>query len=92
MLQPKDNAEWLEKQEPYICCLQETNFNSRTHTNWKWEDGKRYSMKTNQKKAGVVISDFKDTKKRQRGTLHNHQRINLDENVTTVNTHTHTHI
>ena len=27
-----------------------------THTDWKWEDGKRYSIqKGNQKKAGVAI-------------------------------------
>ena len=22
-------AEWIQKQDPYICCLQETNFRSR---------------------------------------------------------------
>ena len=27
MLQPKDSlTEWIQKQDPYICCLQETHF------------------------------------------------------------------
>ena len=25
-------AEWIQKQDPHICCLQETHFTSRTHT------------------------------------------------------------
>ena len=25
MSQPKDKTEWLQKQDPYICCLQETH-------------------------------------------------------------------
>ena len=32
MLQPKDNfciTEWIQKQDPYICCLQETHFRPR---------------------------------------------------------------
>ena len=49
-------AEWLQKQDPYICCLQETHFRPKDtyrlnvkgwknifHANWK------------QKKAGVAI-------------------------------------
>ena len=33
MLQPKDRlAEWIQKQDPYICCLQETHFRHKdTH-------------------------------------------------------------
>ena len=27
MIQPKDRlSEWIQKQDPYICCLQETHF------------------------------------------------------------------
>ena len=47
-------AEWVQKQGPYVCCLQETDFRTeRTHTDWKWEDGRRYYG--NQRKAGVAI-------------------------------------
>ena len=24
-------AEWIQKQEPYLCCLQETHFRPKTH-------------------------------------------------------------
>ena len=38
-------AKWIQKQDSYICCLQKTQFRSEvTHTDWKWGDGKRYSM------------------------------------------------
>ena len=60
-------AEWIQKQDPYICCLQETHFRPKEtyrlivrgwknifHANWK------------QKKAGVaiVISDNVDLKRK----------------------------
>ena len=57
MLQPKDRlAEWMQKQDPYICCLQETHFRPRDAyrlevRGWKnifHADGK-------QQKAGVAI-------------------------------------
>ena len=41
-------AEWIQKQDPYICCLQETHF--KTHIDWKWEDGKIYSMQIESKR------------------------------------------
>ena len=57
MLQPKDRlAEQIQKQEPYICCLQEINFRPRDTyrlkvTGWK----KIFHANGNQKKAGVAI-------------------------------------
>ena len=36
-------AEWIQKEDPYICCLQETS-DLGTHTDWKWEAGKIYSI------------------------------------------------
>ena len=42
-------AKWIQKQDPYICCLQETHFRLKTHTDWKWEDGKVYSMQMESK-------------------------------------------
>ena len=49
-------AEWIQKQDPYICCLQETHFRPRdTHRlkvrGWK----KIFHANGNQKKAGVAI-------------------------------------
>ena len=49
-------AEWIQKQDPYICCLQETHFRPRdTHSlkvrGWK----KIFHANGNQKKAGVAI-------------------------------------
>ena len=54
-------AEWIQKQDPYICCLQKTPLGSqrirhdwatdlKTHTEWKWENGKIYSMHMGSKK------------------------------------------
>ena len=75
-------TEWIQKQDPYICCLQETHFRPRdTHRlkvrGWK----KIFHANGNQRKAGVAIFisdkiDFKDYYKRQRRTLHNDQGIN----------------
>ena len=49
-------AEWIQKQDPYICCLQETHLKTRdTHRpklkGWK----KIFHANGNQKKAGVAI-------------------------------------
>ena len=72
-------AEWIQKQDPCICCLQDTHLITGTHTDkvrgWK----KMFHANRDQKKAGVaiLISDKinKDCIKRQR-TLHNDQGIN----------------
>ena len=49
-------AEWIQKQDPYICCLQETHFRPRDTyrlivRGWK----KIFHGNGNQKKAGVAI-------------------------------------
>ena len=36
-------AEWIQKQESYICCLQEIHIKLKTHTDWRWRDGKKKS-------------------------------------------------
>ena len=77
-------AEWIQKQDPYICCLQETHFTSRDTYKLKVRGWKKiFHANRNQKKAGVaiLISDKIDLKmkkyfKRQGRTLHNDQRIN----------------
>ena len=49
-------AEWIQKQDPYICCLQETHLKRRDTYRLKvkgWE--KIFHTNGDQKKAGVAI-------------------------------------
>ena len=49
-------AEWIQKQDPYICCLQETNLKTRGTYRLKVKDWKKiFHAKRDQKKAGVAI-------------------------------------
>ena len=49
-------AEWIQKQNPYICCLQETHFTSRDTYKLKVRGWKKiFNVKLSQKKAGVAI-------------------------------------
>ena len=75
-------AEWIQKQEPCICCLQETHLETRDTYRLKVKGWKKIShMNRDQKKARVEVFildeiDFKKKAvKRQRRTLHNDQRI-----------------
>ena len=43
-------AEWIQKQDPYICCLQETHFRPKDTYRLKWEDGKIDSMPVGSKR------------------------------------------
>ena len=42
-------AEWIQKQDLYIHCLQETHFRPKD-IDWKWEDRKIYSMQMESKR------------------------------------------
>ena len=44
-------AEWIQKQDPYICCLQETHFRPRDTYRLK----KIFHANRNKNKAGVTI-------------------------------------
>ena len=58
-------AEWIQKQDPYICCLQETYFRPRDTFRLKVRGWKKiFHANGNQKKAGVaiLISDKTDFK------------------------------
>ena len=60
-------AEWIQKQDPYICCLQDTHFRPRDTYKLKVRGWKKiFHANGNQKKAGVpiLISDKIDFKKR----------------------------
>ena len=49
-------AEWIQKQAPYICCLQETHFTLRDTYRLKVRGWKKiFHANGNQKKAGVAI-------------------------------------
>ena len=49
-------AEWIQKQDPYICCLQETQFKTRDTYRLKVKGWKKKFMQTEtKKKAGVTI-------------------------------------
>ena len=77
-------AEWIQKQDPYICYLQETHFTSRDTYKLKVRGWKKiFHANGDQKKAGVaiLISDKIDFKMKnilrdKKRTLHNDQRIN----------------
>ena len=58
-------VEWIQKQDPYICCLQETHFRPRDTYRLKVKGWKKIlHANGNQKKAGVaiLISDKMDFK------------------------------
>ena len=49
-------AEWIQKQDPYICCLQETHFSPRDTYRLKVRGWKKiFHANGNQKKARVAI-------------------------------------
>ena len=49
-------AEWIQKQDPYICCLQETYFRPRDTYRLNLRGWKKiFHANGNQKKAGVTI-------------------------------------
>ena len=49
-------AEWIQKQDPYICCLKQTHFSPRDTYRLKVKEWKKiFHANGNQKKAGVAI-------------------------------------
>ena len=58
-------VEWIQKQDPYICCLQENHFRRRDTYRLKVRGWKNiFYANGNQKKAGVIISDKINLKKK----------------------------
>ena len=57
MPQPQDRlAEWIQKQDPYICCLQETHLKTGDTYRLKVKGWKKiFHGNGNKKKAGVAI-------------------------------------
>ena len=49
-------AEWIQKQDPYICCLQETHLETRDTYRLRVKGWKKiFHANRDQKKAGVAI-------------------------------------
>ena len=57
MPQPKNRlAEWIQTQDPYICCLQETHLKTRDTYRLKVKGWKKiFHANRDQKKAGIAI-------------------------------------
>ena len=54
-------AGWIQKQDTYICCLQNTHFRPR---DWKWVAWKRYSQKTEIKRKQGNNTHIRKKKKK----------------------------
>ena len=89
-------AEWIQKQDPYICCLQETHLKTRDtyRLNVKgWE--KIFHANRNQKKSGVaiLISDKIDFKtkavKRDKERHYIMIKLSIQEDITIINIYAH---
>ena len=87
-------AEWIKKQYPYICCLQETHLKSRDTYRLKLKGWKKtFHTNGDQKKAAVaiLISDKIDFKTkpvtRDKGGHYIMIKGSIQEDITTINTY-----
>ena len=85
-------AEWIQKQDPYICCLQETHLETRDAYRLKGKGWKKiFHANTDQKKAGVatLISDKTDFKikavKRDKDGHYIMIKGSIQEDITIIN-------
>ena len=85
-------AEWIQKQDPYICCLQETHLKTRDTYRLKVKGWKKiFHANRDQKKAGVamLISDKIDFKtkalKRDKEGHYIMIKGSIQEDITIIN-------
>ena len=85
-------AEWLQKQDPYIYCLQETHLKTRDTYRLKVKDWEKiFHANGEQKKAGVttLISDKIDFKtkavKRDKDGHYTMIKGSIQEDITVIN-------
>ena len=71
MLQPKDRlAEWIQKQDPFICCLPETHFRPKDTYRLKmrgWKNILHANGKQKKARVSILISDKIDLKEDYKG-------------------------
>ena len=88
-------AEWIQKQDPYICCLQKTHFKTRDTYRLKVKGWKKlFHANGDQKKAGVakLISDkidfqIKAVKRDKEGHYIMIKGSIQEEDITIINTY-----
>ena len=86
-------AEWIQKQDPYICCLQEAHFKTRDTYRLKVEDWKKiFHANGDQKKAGVAIHisdkidfEIKAVKRDKEGHYRTIKGSIQEEDITIIN-------
>ena len=85
-------AEWIQKQDPYICCLQETHLKTRDTYTLKVKGWKKiFHANRDQNKAGVAILisdkiDFKTkTMKRHKEGHYITIKGSIQEDITIIN-------
>ena len=86
-------AEWIQKQDPYICCLQETHLKTKDTYRLKVKGWKKiFHANGDQKKAGVaiLISDkidfeIKDMKRDKEGHYIKIKGSIQEEGITIIN-------
>ena len=85
-------AEWIQKQDPYICCLQETHLKTRDTHRLKVKDWKKIlHANRDQKKArvAILISDKIDFKtkavKRDKEGHYIRTKGSIQEDITIIN-------
>ena len=87
-------AEWIQKQDPYICCLQETHLEMRDTYRLKVKGWKKiFHANWDQKKAGVtILSDKIDFKikavKRDKDGHYIMMKGSIQEDITIINIYT----
>ena len=90
-------AEWIQKQDPYICCLQDIHLRTRDTYRLKGKGWKKlFHANRDQKKAGVatLISDKIDFKtKAEKRDKEGHYIMNKgsiqEEDITVINIYMH---
>ena len=90
-------AEWIHKQDPYICCLQEFHLKTRDTYRLKVKGWKKiFHANRDQKKAGVAILisdkiDFKtkDVKRNKEGHYIMIKGSIQEEDITIINIYAH---
>ena len=87
-------AEWIQKQDPYICCLQETHLKTRDMYRLKVKGWKKiFHANRDQKKAGgeILISDKTDFEikavKRDKEGHYIMIKGSIQEDITIINTY-----